>query len=118
LLRDAERLAHIVESGVLLRQYLLHVDFDRFGNDPLRQDAVLRRLIVIGEAAGKITSETVDRFPAIPWRIMADFRNFAVHEYHRIDWGIVWTVATERLPALYPALEKAFAAMDAEDQES
>ncbi len=48
-------------------------------------DAVLRRLILIGEAAGKITSATRDRFPEIPWRLMADFRNFVIHEYHRIE---------------------------------
>jgi len=36
---------------------------------------------------------------------------------YRIDWTIVWTVAVERLPALELALEQAFAALDAEDQD-
>jgi uncharacterized protein with HEPN domain len=106
----------MVESVGLIEQYLRGGEFKQLETETLLQDAVLRRLILIGEAAGNVSATTRDRFPAVPWRLMADFRNFVVHEYHRIDWEVVWRVATERLPAVGPALVRVFETLDAEDQ--
>lgn len=60
------------------------MSFDDFAQDPKTIDAVVRNLIIIGEAAGRIPDEIKESNQAIPWRLlMADMRNFAVHEY----WG-------------------------------
>jgi uncharacterized protein with HEPN domain len=49
------------------------------------QDAVLRRLRVIGEAAARLMPETVALFETIPFRKMAGLRNRVVHDYGQID---------------------------------
>ena len=118
MLRDAERVTHILESIDRLAEYLQGVDLSRLEADAMLQDAVLRRLTVIGEAAGKVSAATADRFPAVPWRVMADFRNFVVHAYHRIDWRIVWAVLRERLPTLRPTLSQIQEILVAEDSAS
>jgi uncharacterized protein with HEPN domain len=69
---------------------------DRFLSDQLLQDAAVRRLEVLGEAAGAV-SETVRRkHPAVPWRPMRGFASFSKHEYWRVDplrlWSILETV--------------------------
>jgi uncharacterized protein with HEPN domain len=111
LLRDRERVAHIVESVALVACYIRGVDLARLEADVMLQDAVLRRLILIGEAAGKVSPTTSAHYPEVPWRLMADFRNFVVHEYHRVDWLIVWKVVTESLPQSGPALERVLATL-------
>jgi uncharacterized protein with HEPN domain len=57
-------------------------------------------LIVIGEAAARITQELRRRHTAVPWTDVVAFRNILVHGYFGIHWPIVWLTATERAPEL------------------
>jgi uncharacterized protein with HEPN domain len=81
------------------------VDRDRFDSDGLLQDAVVRRLEIIGEAAGRVSPETVAAHPGIPWREIIGMRNRIVHEYFRIDLDVVWRVVQEDLQDLIDKLE-------------
>jgi uncharacterized protein with HEPN domain len=60
--------------------------------------AVLRRLLVIGEAAARLTPETQSRFENLPFRKMAGMRNRVVHDYGEIDFEIIWETVTCHLP--------------------
>ena len=76
------------------------------------QDAVLRRLLVIGEAAARISPETQARFEAIPFRMMAGLRNRVVHDYGQIDMEIVWESVTLHLPQVQRELIAFFSTED------
>ncbi|MFD4434126.1 DUF86 domain-containing protein, partial [Nocardia sp. NPDC058497] len=67
-------------------------------DDEILQNAVLRQLLVIGEAASHITDATRDKLPDLPWRQIRGFRNHAVHAYFSLDWEIVREVAEVDLP--------------------
>jgi uncharacterized protein with HEPN domain len=59
---------------------------------------VLRRLLVIGEAAAHLTPETEAYFEEIPFRKMAGLRNRVVHDYGQIDFEIIWEAVNDHLP--------------------
>jgi uncharacterized protein with HEPN domain len=75
---------------------------------------VLRRLLVIGEAAAKLTAET--NFPQLPFRKMAGMRNRLVHDYGQIDFEIVWETVSIHLPQLREDLERFFESEASEDE--
>ncbi len=52
---------------------------------------------MIGEAAGRVSPEIRGRWPDLPWRSVAGFRNIAIHAYFEVDWSIVWGIATTAL---------------------
>ena len=72
----------------------------------MMQSAVLQKLLVIGEAAGRLPKEFTKRFPEVPWVDIIGFRNIAVHEYFAIRWDIVWVAATEEVPTLKDQIER------------
>lgn len=91
------------------------MDQSRLEADPKTQDAVIRNLIVIGEAAGKVPGPLRKRHPGIPWRLMADMENFAVHEYWGVRLPTIWQTLVEDLPPLLPLLQDM---LDKEPKES
>jgi uncharacterized protein with HEPN domain len=78
------RITDILDSIKKIQNYVDQMEFDDFEKDEKTIDAVIRNFIVIGEAARNIPDEISAKYPNIPWRVMGDMRNFAVHEY----WGV------------------------------
>jgi uncharacterized protein with HEPN domain len=80
----------------------------------LLQSAVLQKLIIIGEAATRISHELKGRFPDIEWRQIVRFRNIIVHQYFGLDWEIVWNAAAFDTPALRQQLQYVLSALQSE----
>ena len=73
---------------------------DEWIDDEVRQSAVMHQLIVIGEAASRLSREFREAHPQIAWADIVGFRNLAVHAYFSVSWPIVWVTATEDVPVL------------------
>lgn len=73
--------------------------------DEVLAAALTQKIIVIGEAAGAVTSATKRRLPDVPWQLMIGMRNVVVHAYWEIDRGELWRTVTEDLPAVIKALD-------------
>ena len=71
--RQAAYLLDILNSANAIGRYLAECDREAFLGDGKTQDAVLRRLMVIGEAAARLTEETCSRFSRLPFRKMPGF---------------------------------------------
>ena len=71
-----------------------------FFADPMIQDAVVRNIEIIGEAARTITEATRGAHPEIPWRKIVGTRDRVIHGYFRVDLDIVWEVVATELPVL------------------
>ena len=79
---------------------------DEFFADPMRQDAVIRNLEVMGEAVRKVSDETREAHPEVPWRQMAATRDRVIHGYFTVDLEIVWEIVETELPGLREALRR------------
>lgn len=97
---DRLRLAHILESALMISRWLMAVAKDRFFEDELLQEAVIRRLEVIGEAAKNVSPELKERHPEVPWKEMSGMRDVLIHEYFGVDLEQVWETATQDVPEL------------------
>jgi uncharacterized protein with HEPN domain len=97
--RDSLYLADIVEAARAIARWLREHG-ERWDEDEILRNAVLRQLTVVGEAASCLTPELRDRLRDIPWHEIRGFRNHAVHAYFSLDWAIVREVADVNLPDL------------------
>lgn len=91
---DALRLADILTATRKIASYISEGESE-FLSSAKTQDAVIRQLEVIGEAAGHISASIREAHPSVPWRAMRGFASFSKHEYWRLDVRRVWTAAIE-----------------------
>ena len=97
---DALYLDDILTAIAATRRTMRRHSFETFVADEDARDAVLLRLIRIGEAAAQVSQAVRDRHPEVDWRSAIGFRNRVVHGYFAVTWSIVWETATADLPAL------------------
>jgi len=86
---DRFRLEHIVDQIDRIVRYTAGGRAS-FETDELTQDAVLRCLTVLGEAANALGPDTYKLIESLPPQLPKRQRNLIVHEYRRIDLGILW----------------------------
>ena len=99
------RLRHIIEAINRTKQYTAGISCEQFVADPKTFDAVVRNLIIVGEAARQIPPEIEAASPDLPWAEMRALRNFLTHEYDRFEVNIIWDTNRNDLPPLVPGLE-------------
>src|SRR4051812_9127729 len=102
--RDDAYLLDIREAARLAMSYLAGKTFDDFYGDTLLQDAVIRRLEIIGEAAHRVSEHTRLLHPLVPWAAIIGMRNVIVHQYDAVDLTIIWETVLVDLPKLMAAL--------------
>jgi uncharacterized protein with HEPN domain len=90
----------MLESLEAIEEYIANVKYDQFIEKRMIYSATIRELEIIGEAAGKISQETREKYPNIDYRTIKDFRNVLAHEYFGVDMQIVWEIVTKKLPYL------------------
>jgi uncharacterized protein with HEPN domain len=77
-----------------------------FMKSDMAQDAVIRRLEIIGEAANRLPDHFILRHSDIPWAQIIGMRNFLIHDYGRVNLELVWDTIQTDLPDLKAKLEK------------
>jgi uncharacterized protein with HEPN domain len=88
-----------------LEKYTKNITFEQFLEDDLLQDAVLRNLTVMGEAAKHIPEELRLNNPSIKWRQIIGLRNILIHAYPNIDEELVWNIVKNDLSGLKESLK-------------
>lgn len=94
------RLRDIREACRLIESYVAGVALDEFFKDTEKQDAVIRRIEIIGEATAHLSEATRAELPGLPFRQMRGMRNIVAHDYGNVDVALVWKAATENIPKI------------------
>lgn len=96
-------LGHIREAINDIRAYA-SVGEEAFLADRMRQDAIIRKLEIIGEAVKQLSEATKAQRPEIPCKQIAGMRDRLTHAYFGVDLGLVWRVVDRDLHALETAV--------------
>ncbi|MCH8024418.1 MAG: DUF86 domain-containing protein [Candidatus Marinimicrobia bacterium] len=93
-------LQDIWESILAAEEYTRGLTKEEFLNNRQVQDAVIRRLEVIGEAVKYLSGEFKSKYPEIAWAKIAGLRDVLIHQYFGINLKRVWEVVKTDLPLL------------------
>ncbi len=102
---DGDLLRDIREAVRRIRTYTDAMTYDRFLADIKTQDAVIRNLEIMGEAAKSLSTELREKCPDVPWKGMAGVRDRLIHHYFGVNLDIVWDIATVELSTLESQIE-------------
>ena len=93
----------ILDAVDQIRIYTKGLDETAFKKDRKTQDAVIRNLEIIGEAARSVPSHIQESTPDVDWRKIRGLRNILIHEYFGVNLTIVWDILQNKLPHLEAA---------------
>jgi len=93
-------LEDIVESIEIIEGFVAGISQPAFEANLEKQDAVIRRLAIIGEAVKNVPTDIRAKYPEVPWRDAAGLRDVVVHEYFGVSLEVIWGVAVQELPVL------------------
>ena len=102
------RLQDILTAARLIIAYFKDVTETDFLKDLEKQDAVIRRIEIIGEAAVHLSDRTRQAVPELPFRRMRGMRNIVAHDYANVDLRVLWDVAKVHVSELSAVREKFF----------
>ena len=101
--RTSDYLGHMLEALRRIESYTACMGREAFLADTRTQDAVIRNLEIIGEAARNVQRHDpafVAAHPEVPWSTTYRMRNALSHGYADVDLGIVWSTIRTALPGL------------------
>jgi len=85
-----------------------------FDSDPPVQSHIYRHVMIVGEAAWRLSQPLKDAHPQVPWKQIEGMRHVMVRDYFKVDWSIVYNTATRDVPALRPHVEAMLRALPRE----
>jgi len=97
---DTVYLRHIIDAFLQIERYTNGFTYEEFLSNSLLQDAVIRQLEVMGEAARNLSADLQNEYPAIPWRQMISLRNRMIHAYFNVNLQIIWEIIQGDIPNL------------------
>lgn len=97
---DTIYIRHIYDAITRIEDYTRGVDQEKFFHEHMIQDAVVRQLEIVGEAAAHISGTYKKAHSTIPWHNVVGMRNRLIHEYFGIDLKGIWSTVLRDLPPL------------------
>ncbi len=105
----------VIESCTLIAKYIEGKNKQDFDKNEELQDAVIRRLEIIGEAIKRIPKDFRDKHPEIVWKKATGMRDVLIHAYDEVETNQVWLTITEALPSFKQQIEQLLKIMELED---
>jgi uncharacterized protein with HEPN domain len=102
---DKVYLKHILEAIFRIEEYIKDVEYNRFMDNHLIQDGVIRQIEIIGEAAKRLSEELRNKHLDIPWKDIAGMRDKLIHNYLGVDIDAVWETVEKDIPELKYKIE-------------
>ena len=99
-------LKHILESMDYIEQFIKNKPKEEFKESIQLQDAIIRRLEIIGEAVKNMDESFKEANKNVEWKKIAGMRDIIIHKYFGIDLELVWNVILDDLPKLKKEVKK------------
>lgn len=109
---DLIRLRHMRDAAAEALQFAagkMRADLD---HDRMLILAILKDLEIIGEAAGRVSRETKQRNPTVPWDEIVGMRNRLIHGYFDVNLDVVWETISHDLPELLADIDRVLGTPD------
>lgn len=103
---DDDSLHDIQEAIQRIESYIAGMDYSAFLADRKTQDAVIRNLEIMGEAARNLSPELRAQYPAIPWKNVVGARDRLIHAYFGVNLDVVWQIVETELPQMAGVIHK------------
>ena len=105
--QDSLWISDIREAIARVEEYTEGISYGEFLEDRKTQDAVVRNIGIMGEAAKRISAEFKRKHKEIDWKAIAGTRDKVVHDYFGVNWSILWDVVKNKLRQLKAQLDSA-----------
>ena len=93
-------LEDVLENIIDIQNFSESLTLEKFRKDKLRQKAIARSLEIIGEVVKNIPESFRQKYPVVPWKKIAGFRDVIIHSYFGIRIETIWNIIKEDLPTL------------------
>ncbi|EQD59368.1 protein containing DUF86 [mine drainage metagenome] len=103
--RDERRVDDMLGTLRDIREHL-RLGREVFFRDKDMQKVVAYDLLILGEAANKVSKRVQKANPGIPWTDLVEYRNDLIHEYQTLDLEGTWEFAQKTLPSLERRLRR------------
>jgi|SRR3989344_8021029 len=99
-------LKYILDSIEKIEEFSEDIEKTQFMNSIKTQDAIIRRIEIIGEATKNLSEEFREKHNYIPWKEITKMRDKLIHNYFGIDLEITWNTIKEDIPNLKKEIKK------------
>jgi uncharacterized protein with HEPN domain len=103
---DEVRLRHMLDAAREALRFAAGRSRADLDSDRMLVLSLVKSIEIIGEAASKVSAETRQEHPAVPWVDIVGMRNRLIHAYYDVDLDRVWDTLNADLPPLVAELEK------------
>ena len=103
---DLAYLSHIMQCIKKIKRYTRGQTKQKFAENELLQDAVIRNIEIIGEASKNITLDFRKKNSQIPWKEIAGMRDKLIHHYMGVDIEMIWNTVKQDIPFLDKELKE------------
>jgi uncharacterized protein with HEPN domain len=97
---DREFISDIKEAMERIKKYTTGMSYETFLQDTKTQDAVVRNIEIIGEAAKNLSTNFRKKYMQMDCKKIAGMRDKIIHFYFGVKWDIVWAVIKDKIPTL------------------
>ena len=105
--RDYKLFINDIREGITrIEEYLKNVSEHQFMNDPKLQDAVVRRIEIIGEASRNIPRSLKEKNLHVPWQRIEHFRDVIIHSCFSTSLDRIWMIVSRELKEIKEAMKK------------
>ena len=101
---DKAYLWDMLDAARAVAEFVRDRTFQDYLSNRMLRGAVERHIEIVGEAARRVSEETRQAHPEIPWHAIVGQRNVLAHEYDQVLHEAIWGIATGRLSDLIASL--------------